>query len=309
MIRISSRQFRAWCQLLRLPALFTVPGDPLAGFLLARYPGFEPSIVKVLPCVLAGLLLYAAGLVSNDYFDLKEDARDRPTRPLPSGAVSPSTAISLAVILFFAGIGISAFAGNFAVMIAVLLTLTIITYNMGVKRIRFLGPLNIGVCRGLNVLLGTAAAANITEWPALPLIAAAGITVYIAGVTVIAARETEKIVVGSKRWLPAMSLALCFIAIHFSFIISKMYVKPSSLVVSGVLSAAALMLAWKHGNALKGKPAPKLVAATVGRFIHGLLVVQASFAALCSWPGLTVAGAIILSMPALFAVSSRFYSS
>ena len=308
MIPTSSRQFRAWCQLLRLPALFTVPGDPLAGFLLARYAGFEPSIVKVLPCVLAGLLLYAAGLVSNDYFDLKEDARDRPTRPLPSGAVSPSTAISLAVVLFFAGIGISAFAGNFAVMIAVLLTLTIITYNIGVKKIPFLGPLNIGVCRGLNVLLGAAAVPS-TEWPVFPLIAAAGITVYIAGVTVIAARETEKIVVGSKRWLPAVSLASCFIAIHFSFVISKMYVGLSNLVVSGVLSAAALMLAWKHGNALKGKPGPKLVATTVGSFIHGLLVVQASFAALCSWPGLTVAGAIILSMPALFAISSRFYTS
>jgi len=308
MTRTSSRQFRAWCQLLRLPALFTVPGDPLAGFLLARYAGFEPSIVKVLPCVLAGLLLYAAGLVSNDYFDLKEDARDRPTRPLPSGAVSPSTAISLAVVLFFAGIGISAFAGNFAVMIAVLLTLTIITYNIGVKKIPFLGPLNIGVCRGLNVLLGAAAVPS-TEWPALPLIAAAGITVYIAGVTIIAARETEKIVVGSKRWLPAVSLTSCFIAIHFSFVISKMYVGLSNLVVSGVLSAAALMLAWKHGNALKGKPGPKLVATTVGSFIHGLLVVQASFAALCSWPGLTVAGAIILSMPALFVVSSRFYTS
>ncbi len=308
MIRTSSHQFRAWCQLLRLPALFTVPGDPLAGFLLARYAGFEPSIVKVLPCVLAGLLLYAAGLVSNDYFDLKEDARDRPTRPLPSGAVSPSTAISLAVVLFFTGIAISAFAGNFAVMIAVILTLTIITYNIGVKKIPFLGPLNIGVCRGLNVLLGAAAVPS-TEWPALPLIAAAGITVYIAGVTIIAARETEKIVVGSKRWLPVVSLASCFIAIHFSFIISKMYVGLSNLVVSGVLSGAALMLAWKHGNALKGKPEPKLVATTVGSFIHGLLVVQASFAALCSWPGLTVAGAIILSIPALFVVSSRFYSS
>ena len=54
----------AWPRLLRLPNLLTVPGDILAGFLLA--PAARPADWAQLPLAfLAGLLLYAAGLILN----------------------------------------------------------------------------------------------------------------------------------------------------------------------------------------------------------------------------------------------------
>jgi 4-hydroxybenzoate polyprenyltransferase len=37
--------------------------------------------------VLASGCLYLAGIVFNDVFDRKVDARERPTRPIPSGVV------------------------------------------------------------------------------------------------------------------------------------------------------------------------------------------------------------------------------
>ena len=54
---------RTWLQLLRAPNLFTVPGDPLAGYLLACYGAVEP---RVLLPVFASLCFYSSGLLVND---------------------------------------------------------------------------------------------------------------------------------------------------------------------------------------------------------------------------------------------------
>jgi 4-hydroxybenzoate polyprenyltransferase len=66
---------------LRLPNLFTVPGDPIAGFLLACGAANQRVALldyRVAFAVIASLCLYSAGLVMNDLFDLEEDRRDRP---------------------------------------------------------------------------------------------------------------------------------------------------------------------------------------------------------------------------------------
>src|SRR5690349_4677009 len=80
---------RAWLQLFRAPNLLTVPGDPLAGFLIATGGNLDS---RVAIAVIASLCLYAAGLAMNDLADLTEDRRDRPNRPLASGAISKGAA-------------------------------------------------------------------------------------------------------------------------------------------------------------------------------------------------------------------------
>src|SRR5438876_11164896 len=80
---------RAWLQLFRVPNLFTVPGDPLAGFLLATGGRIDARVVFA---ILASLFLYAAGLAMNDLADFDEDRRERPKRPLASGAISRGAA-------------------------------------------------------------------------------------------------------------------------------------------------------------------------------------------------------------------------
>src|SRR5438132_6940273 len=104
-------KLKAWLQLVRAPNLFTVPGDPLAGYLLASPGGARPS--GALFCVIAAsLCLYTYGLVLNDLADLAEDRRDRPFRPLPSGAVNPRTAAQAASLLALAGLAFSFFGGK-----------------------------------------------------------------------------------------------------------------------------------------------------------------------------------------------------
>ncbi|MBR4318381.1 MAG: UbiA family prenyltransferase [Kiritimatiellae bacterium] len=80
------RSWQVWAELLRLPNLFTVPGDILAGWVLAGMRGAFP----VLP-IIASLCLYSAGLLLNDACDAKIDAHERPSRPIPSGRVKRST--------------------------------------------------------------------------------------------------------------------------------------------------------------------------------------------------------------------------
>ncbi|WP_344284131.1 UbiA family prenyltransferase, partial [Streptomyces hebeiensis] len=77
-------RLRAWAELLRVSALFTVPGDALAG---ASALGVRPHRGTAL-AVGASLCLYEAGMALNDWADRDEDAVDRPHRPIPSGRVS-----------------------------------------------------------------------------------------------------------------------------------------------------------------------------------------------------------------------------
>ncbi|MYZ40352.1 UbiA family prenyltransferase, partial [Streptomyces sp. MnatMP-M17] len=83
---------RAWAELLRVSALFTVPGDALAG---AAALGARPNRGTAL-AVGASLCLYEAGMALNDWADRDEDAVDRPHRPIPSGRISPAAALTAA---------------------------------------------------------------------------------------------------------------------------------------------------------------------------------------------------------------------
>lgn len=95
---------RAWAELLRVSALFTVPGDALAG---AAASGRRPNGSTAL-AVGASLCLYEAGMALNDWADRAEDAVDRPHRPIPSGRIAPGAALAAAGALTAAGLGLAA---------------------------------------------------------------------------------------------------------------------------------------------------------------------------------------------------------
>ncbi|MGW4569462.1 UbiA family prenyltransferase, partial [Streptomyces sp. NPDC004561] len=99
---------RAWAELLRLPALFTVPGDVLAG--AATVPGRPRG--RTLLAAGSSLCLYEAGMALNDWADREEDAVERPHRPLPSGRVHPTAALTAACAFTAAGLALAARAGR-----------------------------------------------------------------------------------------------------------------------------------------------------------------------------------------------------
>src|SRR5262245_60146409 len=96
------RNLRTYAQLLRLPNVFTAFADILLGALVTGALTARPAAVGLL--LLASGCLYCGGMVWNDYFDLEQDKRERPFRPLPSGKVTPAQAAVLGAALLTAGV-------------------------------------------------------------------------------------------------------------------------------------------------------------------------------------------------------------
>ncbi|MEU5717544.1 UbiA family prenyltransferase [Streptomyces sp. NPDC020403] len=146
------REARAWAELLRVSALFTVPGDALAG---AAAAGRRPDRGTAL-AVGASLCLYEAGMALNDWADRDEDAVDRPHRPIPSGRVTPAAALTAAGVLTAAGLALAARAGRPALAVASGLAATVWAYDLRLKHTS-LGPAAMATARSLDLLLGAAA--------------------------------------------------------------------------------------------------------------------------------------------------------
>ncbi|MGC4909307.1 SCO3242 family prenyltransferase [Streptomyces cyaneofuscatus] len=140
---------RAWTELFRVSALFSVPGDALAGAAaVGRSPGRGTALA-----IGASLCLYEAGMALNDWADREEDAVDRPHRPIPSGRISPPAALGAAGVLTAAGLALAARAGRPALAVATGLAATVWAYDLHLKHTKA-GPAAMAAARTLDLLLG-----------------------------------------------------------------------------------------------------------------------------------------------------------
>ncbi|MEL7265180.1 MAG: UbiA family prenyltransferase, partial [Planctomycetota bacterium] len=96
-------------RLVRLPNTFSVLADVAAAAVLVR--GTLVSVPRLTCILIAGVLLYWAGMVLNDWFDVEQDAVQRPQRPIPSGAISRGTAGRIGWGLMIAGILVASATG------------------------------------------------------------------------------------------------------------------------------------------------------------------------------------------------------
>jgi 4-hydroxybenzoate polyprenyltransferase len=187
-------KLRSYVQLMRLPNVFTALADVLMGYLFTHDPDDAKSLaVGAVSLLVASALLYTAGMVLNDVFDVEVDRVERPERPLPSGRIPVAWARFLGFeMLFFgavAGASISVWSHDLRpTAVSIGLAVLIVLYDGGLKRTP-LGPLAMGGCRFLNVLLGMSAAPQ--PWLPVNYIVAGGIGVYIVGVTWFARGEAE----------------------------------------------------------------------------------------------------------------------
>ncbi|MFF8673556.1 SCO3242 family prenyltransferase [Streptomyces sp. NPDC015242] len=186
---------RAWAELLRLPALFSVPGDALAG---AAAAGARPG-ARTLLAIGSSLCLYEAGMALNDWADRDVDAVERPHRPLPSGRIRPSAALTAACAFTAAGLALAARAGRPALTVAAPLAATVWAYDLGLKHTPA-GPVAMGAARGLDLLLGAAAGTGRAR-PALPSAALLG--THTVAVTTVSRQEAT----GGSPLAPLAALA------------------------------------------------------------------------------------------------------
>ena len=212
-----------WLRLLRLPNLFTAPGDSLAGYFLASaFIGNKTvSLWTIVLLAVTSVFIYAFGVVMNDLVDYQEDCIHRPERPLPSGRINRQQATWICVQLWIIasiccpGSSISIFLLHIdsnSLFVFVVLFITIALYNMWLKHYRLAGSIAMGLCRGLNFLLGVTATGYGVSlgkiWPVFVPFAA--ITAYIAAVTWLADKENEEQNVGFVVQIPAIATAMAW---------------------------------------------------------------------------------------------------
>lgn len=190
---------RAVLRLARIPNVFTAFANVVAGIFLARGGQFQGGDLLL---VAASGALYLGGMVLNDFFDRQVDAVERPDRPIPSGAVSPRAAAVLGFGLLGAGVLMAGLYGARTLAVAVVLAGAILLYDGRVKGTAW-GPLAMGSCRLLNVLLGLCATPMAT-WPPVALTAALVMGSYTAIITYLARDEVG----GSSRLRAQSSLAM-----------------------------------------------------------------------------------------------------
>lgn len=295
----------AHIRLMRPANIVTAIADILAGFAISgaalqAFPFFDnqplPALLSALVWLcIATVGLYGGGIVFNDVFDAELDREERPERPIPSGAASVMSASILGAALLLLGIlaawQVSATSGLIAIGVAGLALL----YDAWGKHQLLFGPVNMGLCRGGNLLLGISAIpAMVAEMWFMGLIP----VVYIAAITMISRGEVHG---GNRKALQGgmfmyAFIILCILLLSLVSSAAWWQVLPFVLLFSYLIYPPLI-------NALR-KQEPKLIGKAVKAGVLSLIVLNASLAsAFAGWQ----TGVLVLALlPVSLWIARRF---
>lgn len=259
-------------------------GIAISGFLINTNFSSDDIFPAILLCI-STIGLYGGGVVFNDVFDAALDKIERPERPIPKGTVTITEAAILGSALLLAGIITAAFVSKLSCLLAVSIAIAALIYNKWSKHHAWAGPLNMGLCRGLNLLLGISVViSSISEWWFLAIVP----VIYIAAITMISRGEVHG---GSKKTLYAAGLLYC-VVIAAILLLSH---------TKGMLWWTIIFLlpfAWMIFTALIKAirtPAPQNIGKAVKAGVIALILMNAAWAAAFGMTGL--AFLIILLLP------------
>jgi 4-hydroxybenzoate polyprenyltransferase len=293
------KKVNSWLQLVRIPNLFTVPGDILVGHaavvLMADF-----SLIQFICLCIVSALIYCGGLILNDCFDYEEDLKERPKRPLPSGAITMQEAYAAWLLMTLLALGLSWAIGPVTFNIVLCLIVLVILYNGPARKFPIAAFITMGLCRGFNILLGASVAWGSTSFTLNVAPAFLTETAYILAVTFIAYNETKKL--PKKIWckMPFIVAAIggvLAVLIHglnfFGFAIFALFLVVTFNIVESL-----------NRHLPTGMIPPK-----IGQLIRNLLLLQAAFTVLANPAYLWLALILIICLPFATRVSKKFYSS
>ena len=282
--------------------IVTAVADVLAGVAIAGYfstKGFEAILLQpVLLLCLATAALYGGGVVLNDVFDADLDAVERPERPIPSGLISKGSAALLGSLLLLLGVVAAAFVHSGSLhastVLAIAIAVASVVYDGWGKHHSFLGPLNMGLCRGLNLALGISiVTASLQQYWYLAIVP----VIYIAAITAISRGEVHG---GSKT-------VLYFAAFLYSLVLlSILLVAYRNGNLLWALAFEVLFALMKFRPLLKAlqNPVGPLIGKAVKAGVIALIVMNAAWAA--AFGALWLALIIILLLPLSLAMARLF---
>ncbi len=250
----------------------TAMADVLAGISIALFYSINiPGnfYLHALLLLITTAALYAGGIVFNDLFDADTDRVERPERMIPSGIISKKSALLMATLLFLIALLCAAAVRTSSFLIAFAIALAALLYDYKSKHHPIAGPLNMGLCRGLNLLLGISLMQDIPLqdfWPGLvPLI-------YIFAVTTISRDEVHG---GQKKNLAAAFILylLVFLLLYLFARNTKMYAGLWLLLPFAVSIFAPLYKAWQN-------PRAKNIIKAVKAGVLSIILLDATWAAI-----------------------------
>lgn len=292
-----SQSVWAYLQLMRPANILTAWADILVGYAAAgllNTVGADPilpftSLAPLGWLVLSTSGLYGGGVVFNDVFDAELDQIERPERPIPSGRASILGAALLGGLLLLIGVLAAAQVSLVSAAIAAAVAIAALSYDALGKHQGILGPLNMGLCRGGNWLLGVSVLpAMLTERWFLAVMPLA----YIVAVTAISQGEVE----GGKRQTGVLAITLVFgvLAGVFGLATFSAYHGLWALPFAVLFAGLVLPPFFKATQ----DPSPATVRQAVKSGVLSLIVLDAAIAAgFAGWPyGLAVLGLLPLSI-------------
>jgi 4-hydroxybenzoate polyprenyltransferase len=280
-----------YLRLMRPANIVTSVADVLAGIAIAGYfynlPLTANSLYPVLLLCLSTIGLYGGGIVFNDVFDAELDKVERPERAIPSGLVSLKEAAFLGTFLLLWGIGFAFSYSNHAGALAVGIAFFALLYNKISKHIKFIGPLNMGLCRGLNLLLGISISVPmLTGFYYLAVVP----IIYIFSITMISQGEVHG---GNKRNLYIGGVLYAIVIAAISYYAISQEQSPALLFVIPF----AWLIYQALFNAIKNPIGPNIGKAVKAGVIS-LILMDAAWAAAfgAMWAAIFIACLLPVSM-------------
>lgn len=289
-----------FARLARPANLPTAAADILAGIAITLFLEnievlrfLKENWIDVLSLIFSSIALYAGGVVFNDVFDAELDAIERPERAIPSGLIPKRHAVYFGLVLMVLGIALAFNSNVLAGGISVALTIAILTYDAYFKQFGFSGPLNMGICRGLNLLLGMSIVSLISNWyiSLVPVI-------YIFAITLISRGEVHG---DNKKHIIWAGVLYTIVIASITFVVleqtDKFLTLIPFLILFGFLIFSPLIRAYKENS-------PKNIKKAVISGVLSLVVMNSCWVAgFSSW---YLALAVLLLLPLSILLSKLF---
>ena len=271
---LSTPRLWAYLQMMRPANIITAWADILAGFAASGFlvsgGQVTTNLMPLAWLLLATTGLYGGGVVFNDVFDAELDALERPERPIPSGRASVNEATLLGSVLLVVGVLAAAQVSLLSAGIATCIAVAALLYDALSKHHSVIGPLNMGLCRGGNLMLGVSAVpAILGEYWFLAIIP----VVYIAAITTLSQGEVH----GGKQMtgIVALLLIITVIAGLLGLGILKNYQVLAALPFITLFAIRVLLPFVKAYR----EPSPEQIRIAVRAGVLSLIVMDATVAA------------------------------
>lgn len=277
--------------------IVTAVADILAGIIISGYltSTISNSLLPVFLLVLSTIGLYGGGVVFNDVFDAELDRIERPERPIPSGLVSQQSATILALLLLLLGIGAAYFVQedlfSLPVFFAMAISIASVVYDKWGKHHAFLGPVNMGLCRGLNLLLGISIVpAMVWQYWWLGIVP----IIYIGAITMISRGEVHG---GKKTTIYTAAFLYLLVLAAISWLA---YTNGHLLYATGFIVLFGIMILLPLSKAMQD-PVAKNIRQSVKAGVLAVILMNAAWAAAFGAPGWALLILCLLPLSLLFA--------